>query len=86
MAGEKFKVILKGYGEGKGEFYIEEDFAQLFKITREKAKELLTGAPVTIKKDLSAEDAARYEAAIRKIGARCEIENMKFNLSGLSLE
>lgn len=86
MAEELYRVILKGYGDGKGEYYIEEDFAKLFKITREKAKELLTGEPMTIKKNIPEEDAKRYEAAIKKTGALCEIENMKFNLDGLSLE
>jgi ribosomal protein L7/L12 len=86
MAEEQYKVILKGYGEGKGEFYIEEDFAKLFKISREKAKELLSGEPLTIKQNISEAEARRYEAAIKQIGAKCEIENMKFDLSGLSLE
>ena len=34
---ERYRVILNGYGEGKGEYYIEEDFAKLFKMTREQA-------------------------------------------------
>ncbi len=86
MADELYTVILKGYGEGKGEYYIEEDFAKLFKITREKSRELLTGAPMTIKENLTAEAASRYEEAIKNTGAKCEIENMKFDLGGLSLE
>lgn len=85
MAEEQYRVILKGYGEGKGEYYIEEDFAKLFKISREKAKELFEQAPLTIKKNLSAEQAQRYESAIKNTGAKCEIENMKFDLGGLSL-
>lgn len=86
MAEELYRVILQGYGDGKGEFYIEEDFAKLFKISREKAKELLSGEPMTIKENLPEEAAKRYEAAIKNTGARCEIENMKFDLGGLSLE
>ena len=38
MSEELYKVILKGYSRGKGEYYIEEDFVRLFKITNEKAK------------------------------------------------
>lgn len=86
MAEDTYKVILQGYGSGKGEYYVEEDFAKLFHITREKAKELFSQAPVTIKKDLSEAEANRYQEAVKNTGAKCEIENMKFDLGGLSLE
>lgn len=86
MAEELFRVILKGYAPGKGEYYIEEDLAKLFKITAQKAREILQSAPFTIKENLPVAQAEKYEAAIKKTGARCEIENMKFDLGGLSLE
>ena len=86
MEEEQFRIILKGYGKDKGEYYIEEDFARLFKVSREKARELLDAAPLTIKENLSADAAKRYEAAIKNTGAMCEVENMKFDLAGLSLE
>lgn len=86
MAEGQYRVILKGYGEGKGEYYIEEDFAKLFKISREKAKELFAQTPLTIKENLSTEQAERYESAIKNTGARCEIEDMRFDLGGLSME
>jgi len=39
MSDEHYKVVLKGYTSSKGEHYIEEDLAKLFKISPEKAKE-----------------------------------------------
>lgn len=86
MAEDLYRVILKGYGPGKGEYYIEEGFAGLFKIPREKARELFTGAPVTIKENITKSQAEKYQLAIKNVGATCEIENMKFDLGGLSLE
>lgn len=86
MSEDLFKVVLEGYKSGKGEFYIEQDLAGLFKISREKARELLLAAPKTIKENLSLEEATKYKDAIEKTGAACNIENMKFNLGGLSLE
>jgi len=86
MSEELYRVVLKGYSLGKGEYYIELDFAKLFKITREKAKEVLKSSPKTIKVNLSIEEAEKYKKAIEKTGALCELENMKFDTSGLSLE
>lgn len=86
MSEELYRVVLAGYKSGKGEYYIEQDLADLFKITREKARELLQAAPKMIKENLSLEEATKYKEAIEKTGAGCEVENMKFNLGGLSLE
>lgn len=86
MPEDLYRVILKGYSTGKGEYYIEVDFASLFKISREKAKDLLGSAPMVIKENLSLEKAKQYKLAIEKAGALCELENMKFDTSGLSLE
>lgn len=86
MTEEQYRVILNGYSTGKGEYYIEEDFAKIFKITHEKAKKLFNSSPTIIKENLSFEQAGRYKKSIEKTGAVCEVESMKYNLSGLSLE
>ncbi len=86
MTEEQFRIVLKGYSTGKGEYYIEEDFAKLFKITPEKAKELFKSSPTILKENLSFEQANRYKNSIEKTSASCEVESMKYNLSGLSLE
>ena len=87
MSQELYRVILTGYGDRqKGEHYIEEAFAKLFKIQQAKARQLLKSAPTTLKENLPAVQADLYKEAIAKTGAACDVENMKYNLSGLSLE
>ena len=83
---EKFKIIVKGYLPDKGEYYVEKDFAKQFKITEEKAKHILRSAPNVIKKDLCKDEAEKFVLAIRKLGVDCEVESMRFDFSGLSLE
>ena len=80
-----FRVILLGFSSGKGEYYIEKEFAELFKIGHEKAKEMFRSVPTTIRENITLEEAQKYERAIKKTGASCEVENMKFNISGLSM-
>jgi len=86
MSQERYRVILTGYATSKGEYYVEIDFAKLFKITQEKAKEIFKASPTTIKEDLSLEEANQYKSAIEKTGATCDVENMKYDLGALSLE
>lgn len=86
MPDDLYRVVLNGYQTGKGEYYIEVDLAKLFKITPEKARELLKSAPTIIKENLSLEKANQYKKAIDKTGASCDVENTKFNTSELSLE
>jgi ribosomal protein L7/L12 len=86
MAEELFKVILKGYKNGKGEHYVEQDFARLCKMTPEKARELLKAAPKKIKENLSRAEAEKFKETIDQTGAVCEIESMKYDFGGLSLQ
>ncbi|MFW2374288.1 MAG: ribosomal protein L7/L12 [Gammaproteobacteria bacterium] len=86
MSDDDYSVVLKGYQAGKGEYYVEEAFAKLFKITADKAKQLLNSAPTVIKENLPLEKANQYKKAIDQTGASCEVENTKFNTGGLSLE
>ena len=86
MSEEQYRVILKGYGTGKGQYYIETDFAELFNITQEKAKKIFKSCPAIIKENISFEQASKYQDAIEKTGALCEVESTKYDLGGLSLE
>ena len=86
MPEEHFRLILKGYSKEKGEYYTEQDFAALLKIDVKKAKKLLKSAPVKLKEGLTEEMAAKYKKAMEKTGVVCEIETMRFDLSGLSLK
>jgi len=82
----KFRVVLLGFNAGKGEYYIEKDFAELFKISHDKAKTMFRSVPTTIRKNISLEEAEKYQSVISKTGANCEVENMNFNTSGFSME
>jgi len=42
--------------------------------------------PAIIKENLPFEQANQYKNAIEKTGALCEVESMKYNISGLSIE
>lgn len=86
MQQEQYRVILKGYKSGKGEYYIEEDFGKLLDITQKEARSYFAETPKTLKQDLSREDAEQFKNNINDIGADCEVEDMRFDLSGLSLE
>ncbi len=86
MEQEKYRVNLIGYKNGKGEYYIEKDFGEFFNISHEEAKSYFKNLPYTFKENLTLDEANQYEKDFWSIGAKCEIENMKFKLSGLSLE
>ncbi len=86
MKQDLYRVVLNGYKSGKGEYYIEKNFANLFKITPEKAKEFFADSPKTLKENFSLDQAEQYQKVIEKTGASCVVENMKFDLGGLSLE
>ncbi|PID43901.1 MAG: hypothetical protein CSA52_02980 [Gammaproteobacteria bacterium] len=81
-----FRVILQGYKPDKGTYYVEQDLAKLFKIEPAKAKKLLASAPCTLKDNLSEASALRYKAAVEQTGARCEIEDNRYDFSGLSIQ
>ncbi len=82
----QYRVILKGYKSGKGEYYIEEDFGKLFKITQKEARAYFAETPKMLKENIPSEEAEQFKKAISDIGAECEVEDMRFDLSGLSLE
>jgi len=66
MSAEQYRMILKGYGTGKSQYYIEADFAGLFKITSEKAKKIFKSCPAINKENISFEQASKYQDAIEK--------------------
>lgn len=82
----KFQVVLKGYGSGKGEYYIEKAFAELFKTSQEKVKVLFKSLPKILKENITQAEAEKYKKAIDKTGAVCEVVDNRFDFSGLSIE
>ncbi len=84
--GKNFKVVLLGFNSDKGEYYVEKEFAELFKISHDKAKAMFRSVPTVIRKNISQTEAQKYEKAISITGALCEVENMSYNISTLSID
>ncbi len=68
----EFDVVLTGFGSNK---------IQVIKVVREltglglkEAKDLVDGAPKTVKENVSKEDAAKMKAALEEQGATVEIK------------
>ena len=49
------------------------NFSQLFKISAEKAKQMLTKFPVTVKNNVDEASAKKFKAAIQKAGFLCDV-------------
>ena len=81
-----YHVDITGYKTKKGEYYIEKDFAEIFHITPQKARELIQNSPTEIKHNLSFEEAELYRKKIEEAGVSCEIQDMDSNPTELSLE
>jgi len=82
----KFEVVLKGYGSDKGEYYIEKDFAEMFKLPIEKVKRLFKSTPRVLKENMTEAEAEKFQKAIQATGAKCEVVDNRYDISGLSLE
>lgn len=67
------KVQVSGFAGTHDEARATAAFAQLFKLTPEKAAALLARTPLVIKEGLDAETAEKYRANLEKIGLRVEI-------------
>lgn len=52
------------------------NFAQLFKISEEKAQQMLANFPVTVKNNVDETTAQKFKAAIEKAGFVCEIKSV----------
>ena len=82
---EEYRVILTGYEPNKGEYYIELDYGKLFDLTQAQAKQLFKNLPHTVAEGISKAEAEILKEKINGAGAKCEIEDARFNISHLSL-
>lgn len=72
-----FKVQLNGQLAAGADFAsATEKFAQLFKITAEKAQQMLTTFPVTIKNNVDEATAQKFKVAIEKAGFLCDVVSL----------
>jgi uncharacterized protein (TIGR00266 family) len=67
------KVQVAGFAGTQEETKVTAAFAQLFRISEEKAQQLLARTPLVIKEGLDAETAQKYRSNLEKIGLRVEI-------------
>ena len=82
---DEFRVKLTGYGANKGEYYIELDYGKLFNMTQAEARVLFKSLPHVVAEGISQVEAEALKEKINAAGAKCEVEDMRFNLSHLSL-
>lgn len=75
MEDDKFDLIFRGEIVPSAELaQVKKNLAHLFKIPGDKVETLFSGQAITLKKAMSAEQANQYRVAIKKAGARVEIQ------------
>lgn len=73
----KYKVQLNGQlAAGADLSSATEKFSQLFKITADKAQQMLATFPVTVKNNVDEVTAQKFKAAIEKAGFLCDIVSL----------
>lgn len=70
----QYKVVLNGQlAAGMDKAIASANFAQLFKISEEKAAQMLASFPVTVKSNVDEATAQKFKAAIEKAGFLCDV-------------
>lgn len=70
----QYKVVLNGQlAAGIDKVSASANFAQLFKISEEKAAQMLASFPVTVKSNVDEATAQKFKAAIEKAGFLCDV-------------
>lgn len=74
MSEQKYRVVFQGETiEGQEQVAVKQRLAELFQADLEKIELLFTGGPVTLKTGIDFSTAAKYEATLKKAGARSHI-------------
>jgi len=74
MPAERYNVVLTGrIANGREESVVRGALCVLMKLPAEKIDKLFANAPVTIKRGLDAASARKYQAALEKTGALCDV-------------
>ncbi len=78
MDDRRFDIVFAGQiVEGADPTQVQERLAVLFKMGREAIQDLFSGRRYAIKKDLDRATAQRYQAALAKAGALCELAEQR---------
>lgn len=74
MTQNTFQIVFSGVTvPGADREQVKRNLAQLFKVPAERIEPMFSGRRVVVKKGLPQEMAAKYQAALRKAGAVCEV-------------
>lgn len=74
MSDKHFQVVLSGkLAEGMTPEQVKANVAALFKVGVDKVEKLFNGRPVVIKKGLDASSAQKYQMALQRAGALCQV-------------
>lgn len=77
MSGNTFAVVFSGrIAEGASVTQVKSNVAKLFKVEVTKVERLFSGARVALKKGLDETTAKKYQMALAKAGALCEVVNV----------
>lgn len=74
MTSATFRVVARGLQPGQAADIATHKVAALFSCSKEQAAPLLSGKPVTVKKALAHDAAAKYARALERCGCLCVIE------------
>lgn len=80
MSDKHYQVIFEG--QLTGEFQLEQvksQLAALFKMNAQQVETLFTGKPIAIKRNIDQQTALKYQAALKKAGANCQIQDSQAN-------
>ncbi|MDH5764482.1 MAG: hypothetical protein OEZ38_00590 [Gammaproteobacteria bacterium] len=77
MASDTYEVVFSGkIADGASLEKVKANLAQMFKADAAKLAHLFSGNRVVIKKGIDQQTASKYQAALTKAGAVCEVINM----------
>ncbi|MCW9055019.1 MAG: hypothetical protein OQK47_00235, partial [Gammaproteobacteria bacterium] len=80
MAAEVYEVAFSGKIADSADLdKVKANVAQMFKADEAKLAHLFSGKRVVIKKDIDQQTALKYQAALTKAGAICEVVNLSEN-------
>jgi|GEM_PF-1777955 len=82
---KQYTIYFSGQAiEGFSIAQVKQNLAKIFKLDNTKIARLFTNKPVIIKKNLSAEQAKKYQTALLKAGAKIQIKQAEITKDNLS--
>ncbi len=77
MANAEYQIVFRGEVTGElPEHAVKQNLAAMFKMPESRIEGLFSGKPVVVKKGVDEATARKFEAAFRKAGAICELQDL----------